>query len=103
MAGSQCIALIVLESGIAIRFASITGGFMIKPRKPPPISAIDRPRCPKCHMKMALARITPGSPGFEVRSFECPECEHAIAQRVAADPLESAKGWLAGELRPPKR
>jgi hypothetical protein len=35
---------------------------------------------------MTLARITPGSPGFEIRSLECPECEHAIAQRVAVDP-----------------
>jgi hypothetical protein len=51
---------------------------------------------------MRLARITPGVPGFEIRSFECPLCEHAIVQRVAADPMVSAKGWLSGELKPPK-
>jgi hypothetical protein len=51
---------------------------------------------------MMLARITPGVPGFEVRSFECPECEHSNVQRVAIDPMESAKGWLSGELKPPK-
>ncbi len=61
--------------------------FMLRPKELPSAapSAIDRPRCPKCYAKMTLARITPGSPGFEVRSLECPECEHAIAQRVAAD------------------
>jgi len=68
----------------------------------PPLSEIDLPRCPKCHLKMRLARITPGVPGFEVRSFECPHCEHALIQRVGADPIESAKGWLSSELKPPK-
>jgi hypothetical protein len=45
---------------------------------------------------MRLARITSGSPGFEIRSFECPECRHAIAQRVAVDPLlgsQSQQSW----------
>jgi hypothetical protein len=51
---------------------------------------------------MRLASITPGVPGFEIRSFECPHCEHTIVQRVAADPLLSAKGWLSDELKPPK-
>jgi hypothetical protein len=36
---------------------------------------------------MTLTLITPGCPGFEIRSLECPECEHAIAQRVAVDPI----------------
>ena len=70
--------------------------------KVPPLSAIEQPRCPKCHIKTRLARITPGGPGFEIRSFECPHCEHAIVQRVAADPMVSAKGWLSGELKAPK-
>jgi ribosomal protein L37AE/L43A len=70
--------------------------------KKPPLSVIEQPRCPKCHAKMSLARITPGVPGFEIRSFECPHCEHAIVKRVAADPLLSATGWLSGELKPPR-
>jgi hypothetical protein len=36
---------------------------------------------------MKLTLITPGSPGFEIRSLECSECEHAIVQRVAIDPI----------------
>jgi hypothetical protein len=36
---------------------------------------------------MKLTLVTPGSPGFEIRSLECPECEHAIAQRIAVDPI----------------
>ena len=80
----------------------ITGASMSKFSKPPPLSGIELPRCPKCHLKMRLARITPGVPGFEVRSFECPHCEHALIQRVEADPIESAIGWLSSELRPPK-
>jgi ribosomal protein L37AE/L43A len=70
--------------------------------KKPPLAAIEQPRCPKCHAKMRLARIAPGVAGFEIRSFECPHCEHDIVQRVATDPLVSAEGWLSGELKPPK-
>jgi DNA-directed RNA polymerase subunit RPC12/RpoP len=62
--------------------------FMLQPKKHSPValSATENQRCPRCHTKMKLARITPGSPGFEIRSLECPECEHAIARRVAVDP-----------------
>jgi len=70
--------------------------------KTPPLAAIAQPRCPRCHAKMRLAGITLGVPGFEIRSFECMHCEHAIAQRVAVDPLTSAQGWLSGELKPPR-
>jgi hypothetical protein len=41
---------------------------------------------------MKLARIASESPGFEIRSFECPECRHAIAQRVAVDSLLESQG-----------
>jgi hypothetical protein len=63
--------------------------FMLQPKKNSlvALSAVESQRCPRCHAKMKLARITHGSPGFEIRSFECPECRHAIAQRVAVDPL----------------
>jgi hypothetical protein len=53
---------------------------------------------------MMLARITPGSAGFDIRTFECPECDH-VHQRVVelVDPMKSRKtaGWLQGELRAP--
>jgi hypothetical protein len=51
-----------------------------------------------------LARITPGSFGFDIRTFECPACEE-VHQRVVAlgDPMKSPEttGWLGGELRAP--
>jgi hypothetical protein len=37
---------------------------------------------------LTLVGITPGSPGFEIKSFECPECEYSIAQRVAVDAID---------------
>lgn len=42
-----------------------------------PLSAIERPRCPKCHTPMMLARISPAGEGREERLFECPKCDHA--------------------------
>ena len=64
-------------------------------------TAIDRPVCKRCQIRMMLARIAPDGPGFEVRSFECPKCEQVYTERVPTDPMESCKGWLRGELRPP--
>jgi hypothetical protein len=51
---------------------------------------------------MKLVRTTPGSPGFEVRSFECPECERILVERVAADSLNQVKGWIEFDLKPLK-
>jgi len=51
-----------------------------------------------------LARITPGPSGFDIRTFECPACDHVHQQVVAlVDPLKSTDtaGWLRGELRAP--
>jgi hypothetical protein len=75
--------------------ATIPGVSMLQPKKPSNVrfAANESARCPRCFAKMTLARVTPGSPGFEIRSLECPECEHAIARRVAVDP----------ELRPENR
>ena len=39
-----------------------------------PITA--RPECPKCAALMYLARIEPEKPGFDLRTFECPRCQH---------------------------
>jgi hypothetical protein len=66
-----------------------------------PLSAIERPRCPSCHIVMMLARISPAGEGREERLFECPKCDHAETALVE-DPLRSkAAGWLGSELKPP--
>jgi hypothetical protein len=63
-----------------------------------------RPPCPACQMSTALARITPSTAGFDIRTFECPSCDH-VHQRVVnlSDPMKSrrTRGWLQGELRTP--
>jgi hypothetical protein len=38
--------------------------------------SIERPLCPKCQARMMLARIEPGPAGSDLRTFECPKCEH---------------------------
>jgi hypothetical protein len=37
---------------------------------------IHRPACPKCRAHMMLARIMPARLGFDLRTFECPKCDH---------------------------
>jgi hypothetical protein len=65
------------------------------------LSAIERPRCPKCHTVMMLARISPAGPGREARFFECPKCDHTETT-IMEDPLTSkAAGWPGSELKPP--
>jgi hypothetical protein len=48
------------------------------------------PPCPKCKAITMLARITSGSAGFHIRTFECPACKE-VHQRVVAlgDPMKS--------------
>jgi len=72
-------------------------------RPEPSLLPIERPRCPKCQGRMMLARIEPGPNGSDLRTFECPKCEH-VHQALVEDPfLKSANsGWVAGELKPPK-
>jgi ribosomal protein S27AE len=48
----------------------------------------DRPKCPKCTRQMFLAHIEPGKPGFDLRTFACPRCEHSesiLVKNVKAD------------------
>ena len=69
----------------------------------PSLLPIERPRCPKCHDRMNLARIMPGPEGYDLRNFECDRCVHVITVTVATDPMKSDKlGWLAGELKAPQ-
>jgi ribosomal protein S27AE len=35
-----------------------------------------RPECPKCTTQIYLAGIEPEKPGFELRAYECPRCQH---------------------------
>jgi hypothetical protein len=39
-----------------------------------PINA--RPECSICSAQMYLAYIEPEKPGYDVRTFECPRCQH---------------------------
>jgi hypothetical protein len=39
-----------------------------------PINA--RAECPTCTAHMYLARIEPEKPGYDLRTFECPRCQH---------------------------
>jgi hypothetical protein len=63
-----------------------------------------RPLCPKCSTTVALARITPGPSGFDIRTFECSACNHIQLVGELDDPMTSAKtnGWLHGQLQAPK-
>ncbi len=36
----------------------------------------ERPECPECSAPMYLALIEPKQPGFDLRTFECPRCQH---------------------------
>ena len=65
-----------------------------------PLSAIERPRCLKCHTMMMLARISPAGEGREQRLFECPKCDYT-EMAIMEDPLKQAAGWLGSELKPP--
>ena len=57
---------------------------------------------PSVKGRMMLARIEPGPNGSDLRTFECPKCEH-VQKMLVEDPLKSANtGWTAGGLKPPK-
>ncbi len=67
------------------------------------VSAIERPRCPKCqHNRMLLSKLEAGPSGFGYRTFQCQKCGCVETSVVSSDPMSSdTLGWLAGELRPP--
>jgi Zn ribbon nucleic-acid-binding protein len=68
----------------------------------PSITAIERPRCPRCQRRMKLECVSPGPEGLEHRLFECSKCDHAET-RAVPDPIKSkAVRWFAGELRGPE-
>jgi hypothetical protein len=50
---------------------------------------------------MVLARIAPGPTGFELRTFDCSQCDHVEKIAIALDTMKSGDvGWLVGELQP---
>jgi uncharacterized protein (UPF0212 family) len=51
---------------------------------------IQRPACPRCHTHMMLARIMPVRIGFDLRIFECSNCDHAQEVMVATEALEQS-------------
>jgi hypothetical protein len=52
---------------------------------------------------MALARISAGERGFEVRTFECATCHRIEKVSFPVDPMKTdAVGWVASELKPPR-
>jgi hypothetical protein len=68
----------------------------------PSLLPIERPRCPKCQGRMMLARIEPGPAHSDLRTFECPKCEH-VQKMLVEDPMKSANaGWINGDLIAPK-
>jgi hypothetical protein len=70
---------------------------------PPPLTAIERPRCLRCRCRMMLARISPLPDGSEKRIFECPKCD-AVETTTVPDPLRSeAVERLTANIRPPGR
>ena len=51
---------------------------------------------------MMLAGVEHGPNGSDLRTFECPKCEH-VQKMLVEDPLLSANtGWTVGGLKPPK-
>jgi len=55
-------------------------------------AAIERPIC-RCGIRTMLTRISPDAAGFDACSFECPNCDQVVTERIATDPLEKANGW----------
>ena len=69
---------------------------MIKSRITPTlfaISAIERPCCARCQIRMTLTAVDPGPAGHDFRTFECSKCGR-VETIIADDPMKSEKaGW----------
>jgi uncharacterized Zn finger protein len=52
---------------------------------------------------MEVQRITAARSGFEHWTLRCTRCGHIHQAQVSTDPMNAgARGWLDGELKPPK-
>jgi transposase-like protein len=66
------------------------------------LTAIERPRCPRCQARLPLVAMERSPDGFDQRTFECAKCGQSRTIKIAADPMKSnSAGWLSGELKPP--
>jgi hypothetical protein len=73
---------------------------MTKPQSP--LTALERPRCRRCQLRMPLVAAERDLEGFDKRTFECEKCRERRTVKVATDPMKSSlAGWLEGELKPP--
>jgi hypothetical protein len=57
----------------------------VVPLSPLALTAIERRNCTKCGATMTLVRIARGPSGFDIRTFDCCECNHAQILTVAID------------------
>lgn len=73
-------------------------------RSDPELLPIQRPRCPKCQMRMVSTAVAVAVAGLEDRTFECRRCGHVETRRLIADPLASPKAvaWTESSLKPPR-
>ena len=68
----------------------------------PSLMPIERPRCPKCQLRMMLVRIEARPAGADLRRFECRKCKQ-VDNTLAEDPAKSIKAaWLNSALKPPE-
>ena len=62
----------------------------------------ERPRCPKCQLRMMLVRIEARPAGADLRTFGCRHCKNVHKAR-AEDPMKSDKARsLNSALKPPE-
>lgn len=68
----------------------------------PILTAIDRPRCPRCQSRMDLRTVAPGPHATEARTFECEKCGGLKVVTIPQDPLHSETyNSMIDALRPP--
>jgi hypothetical protein len=48
-----------------------------------PLNASDRPHCSKCGAGMSLILVARGPSGFDIRTFDCANCDHVHIVTVA--------------------
>jgi hypothetical protein len=49
-----------------------------------PLTAIERPACPKCQAQMMHAHIAPAFAGTDLHTFECTLCNHVLKKLGAS-------------------
>jgi hypothetical protein len=69
--------------------------FLTMANTDPELLRFQRPRCPKCTMRMITTGVSPGPDGFERRTFECLKCGHTETKQLPVDPVKThiADGW----------